>query len=363
MRAGVFGGIAGGLVAVLVVVAASAAGVFDGDLADSSGPISDVTLGTLAHTGTKPLSLAETDLRGLLARVRPGIVRVTIRGDAGGGEGTGFIVGSDGVIVTNAHVAAGATDIAVTLSDGDVEQAELLGADPFNDLAVIKIDRRGLPALTLGDSDPPTTQVGDGVIAVGNALGLAGELSVTTGIVSALDRTLDIGDSHLVAVIQTDAAINPGNSGGPLMNTHGEVIGINTAIANPDEASGVGFAISISSARPVIEALRAGEEPQIAFLGVETESVTPQIAESKDLRTADGARITEIVAGSAAESAGLRVGDVVLAVDGETADGREALLREIRSRHVGEEIEIGIERDRTDVVITVKLGRRPKNDA
>jgi S1-C subfamily serine protease len=362
LRSALVGGVAGALVAALVTAAAFV--IADDDSADSSGGTrATAPLSTAAPNGGQPASLADTDLRALLDKVRPAIVRIVVGGEVAQGEGTGFIVSSDGVIVTNAHVAGDASRIEVTLSDGDVERAELLGSDPNHDLAVIKIDRTGLPTLQLGDSDPPVTRVGDDVIAIGNALGLEGELSVTTGIVSALDRTLEFGSTRLVSVIQTDAAINPGNSGGPLMNTRGEVIGINTAIARPEESNNVGFAISISSAKPIIEALREGKEPEIAFLGVETKTVTPQVADVEGLRSDNGALILDVVDSSPADDAGLRPGDVVLSLDGEAANTREALLRQIRRHRVGDEITIELERKGEVRDLTIELGRLPADNA
>jgi S1-C subfamily serine protease len=361
VRSALVGGLVGALVASLVTAGAFV--IADDDDDGSSSTRTTEPLTTAAPAEGEPAQLDDIDVRDLIARVRPAVVRIAVTSDTEQGEGTGFIVASDGVIVTNAHVAGSARSIEVTLSDGDVEPAELLGSDATHDLAVIKIDREGLPTLPLGDSDPPVTQVGDSVIAVGNALGLEGDLSVTTGIVSALDRTLDEGTVRLVSVIQTDAAINPGNSGGPLLNTRGEVIGINTAIARPAETNNVGFAISISSAQPIIESLREGRDPEVAFLGVETESVTPQIADEFDLDTTRGARITDLVDGSPAEGSGLEVGDVVVSLDDEPTATREALLRQIRRHRVGDEVELEIEREGARRTITVELGQLPSDNA
>src|SRR5204862_1431736 len=166
-----------------------------------------------------------------------------------------------------------AKQLVVTLSNGDSVPGRVLGEDRTQDLAVVKIDRTGLPTVRLGDSD--SLQVGDAVVAIGNALGIAGSPTVTTGIVSGLGRTVHIaGTETLVDAIQTDAAINPGNSGGPLVDVEGRVIGINTAIADPSSSNNIGFAISISSAKSVVATLRAGRTPKIAFMGVKTQTVT-----------------------------------------------------------------------------------------
>ena len=354
MNSALVGGAVGALVASLVT-AVTFSVVDDREAVDAAAPIV-----TAAPSRAEPASLGETDLRSLLDRVRPAVVRITVEQDgSSAGEGTGFIVASDGVIVTNAHVVGDADRISVTLSDGNVESAELLGAQANYDVAVIKIDETGLATLPLGDSNPPTTQVGDGVIAVGNALGLEGELSVTTGIVSALDRTVPVGDAELVSAVQTDAAINPGNSGGPLLNTRGEVIGINTAIAPTEVANNVGFAISISSAQPIIEALRAGRTPHIPFLGVSTETVDAARARADDLISKQGAIIVDVVSGAAADDAGVEAGDVVLSIDGVMVTSRESLLRQIRLRRVGDEAVLEIERDREVLELRVTLGELP----
>ena len=360
LGAAVVGGLVGALVAALVTAGAFV--IVDDD--GSSASDAPATIAT-ADRGVRPAQVeGANDLRPVLEAVRPAVVRISVdAGISGQGEGTGFIVASDGIIVTNAHVAGDADSIEVTLSDGDTEPAELLGADRAHDLAVIKIDRAGLPTVELGDSDPPATQVGDQVIAIGNSLGLRGELSVTTGIVSALDRQLDISaDTRLVSVIQTDAAINPGNSGGPLVNVAGQVIGINTAIAPPEESNNVGFAISISSARPIIEALRSGEDPAVAFLGVESEDVTPQRARRNGLETDRGAIITSVVDGSPAADAGLRVGDVVVELDGREIDSSASLLRTIRRNEPGDDVVLVIERDGEQTEITVELGTLPEDN-
>ena len=358
LRSVLWAGAIGALVAAIVT--ASAFVLNDDDAATTVRSSEPLT--TAAPDAAQPASVAATDLRALLDRVRPAVVGIEIDAGFDQGEGTGFIVTSDGVIVTNAHVAGSADEILVRLSDGDLEPAELLGSDPTHDLAVIKIDRVGLPTLPLGDSDPPVTQVGDGVIAVGNALGLEGELSVTTGIVSALDRTVPVEGTRLVSAIQTDAAINPGNSGGPLLNTRGEVIGINTAIAPTSVSNNVGFAISISSAKPIIEALRNGEEPRIAFLGVETETLTPQRADDEGITATSGAIIVDLVEGAAADDAGLEVGDVVISIEGEATPTTESLLRQIRRHRVGDEVDLQVERGGEIATVTATLGRLPNDN-
>ena len=218
------------------------------------------------------------------------------------------------MIVTNNHVVEGFNTVTVHTAAGDEMQGKVVGADATLDLAVVKVDKTGLPTLQLGDSD--TLQVGDGVVAIGNALGLSegSGATVTTGIISGLDRVVDVGNETLFNAIQTDAAINPGNSGGPLVDMNGRVIGINTAIASPDTSNNVGFAISISSAKPSSTRCVRGRRRQIAFLGVTSETLTP--ATAKELGVDPGAVVADVASGSGADKAGIKKGDVIVEIDG-----------------------------------------------
>ncbi len=276
----------------------------------------------------------------------------------GGGEGTGFVISPDGVIVTNNHVVADAGGrIEVEFGDGTKQAAELLGRAPEYDLAVIKVDGKNLPTVKLGNSD--SLVVGDQVVAVGNALALKGGLTVTEGIVSGKGRTVpeDQTGTTLYDVLQTDAAINPGNSGGPLVNAAGEVVGINTALAGGSQ--NVGFAISIDSAKSVIAQLRLGQRVSVAFLGVQTTDVTPAIARSLNLSTKTGAVVKEVTNGQAAEKAGLKVNDVIVAIAGNRVAGPENVGAQIRRFSPGDDVEVTIERGGTTEVLTVTLGTRP----
>ncbi|MFL2986234.1 MAG: S1C family serine protease [Candidatus Poriferisodalaceae bacterium] len=284
----VIGAVVGGLVAGLIVVSlgdpqriyvtekvdtAEAIGQVVADALDNQASATTVALDseTLLDQATTP-EVAKTDagrldVKAVLAAVAPTVVQIEVTsedGIFGGGQGTGFIISSNGQVVTNAHVVEDAASINVMLSDGTVRTAELVQQDPTRDLAVLKIEGENLPAARLGSS--AEVEVGDEVLAIGNALGLGDTPSVTTGIVSALERELQLSGNRLTRLIQTDAAINPGNSGGPLVNAKGEVIGVNTAIAG--NAEGIGFAISIDHARPVIETLQTGEVPKRPLLGV-----------------------------------------------------------------------------------------------
>jgi S1-C subfamily serine protease len=308
------------------------------------------------------------DIRTILERVEPAVVRVDVTTDpdsidSHSGTGTGFVVAPDGVIVTNAHVAdaetaGGNPQIVVTLSDGDVVPARLVGQDRTQDLAVVKVDRTNLPTVALGDSD--ALQVGDAVVAIGNALGIAGSPTVTSGIVSGLGRTVRVSSTEtLVDAIQTDAAINPGNSGGPLVDVDGRVIGINTAIADPSSANNIGFAISISSARPVLDDLRAGRTPRIAFMGVSTETLTPSLVRQRDLDVDQGAYVAVVTPDGGADRAGLRKGDVMVDVDGEPVNSNDDIVRIVRGHKPGDAIRVVVQRDGRRKTLTVTLGELP----
>jgi putative serine protease PepD len=281
-------------------------------------------------------------------RVLPSVVSISAVSASGGGTGTGFVIDSSGYILTNNHVIADAADgrgsIEVQLNDGTTLDATIVGRDSSYDLAVLKVDRKGLTALTFGDSDQ--VAVGDSVIAIGSPLGLSG--TVTLGIVSAKDRAVtageSAGDSSFINAIQTDAAINPGNSGGPLVNSAGAVIGVNSAIATLSSSGaqtslqsgsiGLGFAIPINQARKTADQLIKNGKATYPVVGV---SVDMQYA-------GDGARIADtsnaILPGGPAAKAGLRAGDLIITFDGRTITTPEELIVAIRSKNVGDKVEI-----------------------
>ncbi len=273
--------------------------------------------------------------------------------------GTGFIVDPSGVIVTNAHVVEGQDQVMVHLADGSALTGDVVGADTRLDLAVVKVDKTGLPTLELGDSDQ--LQVGDSVVAIGNALGLSegSGATVTTGIISGLDRVVDVGNETLFNAIQTDAAINPGNSGGPLVDSNGKVIGINTAIASPQTSNNVGFAISISSAKPIIDALRNGKQPQIAFLGVTSQPLSADC--SGQLGVDQGAVVADVASGSGAAKAGIKQGDVIVEIDGTKVDSVDDVASTVRKHAPGDQIDVVIVRDGKQQTVTVTLGERPQD--
>jgi S1-C subfamily serine protease len=230
-------------------------------------------------------------------------------------------------------------------------------ASPSTDLAVVKVDRTGLATIEIGDSE--AAQVGDEVVAIGNALALEGGLTVTRGIISGTNRTVEtnVGGS-LLGMLQTDAAINPGNSGGPLLDAAGRVIGINTAIANPSEAQNVGFAIPISKAQPIIEDLRLGRAA--AFLGVTTDSVTPTLARERDLAVTMGALVIEVTPDAPAEEAGIRAGDVIIEIGGDPIAGSGDVPTAIRKHRPGDAVKIVVNRDGERLELDATLAERPQ---
>ena len=322
-------------------VAASAVAVVDARHDSGSSPGGSAVASDLPQSGggesVHELSVSGdvTDVSNLVADVRDGVVsiRTTVidprdifQTTTVEGAGTGFVVDGDGLIATNAHVVAGATDVKVTFDDGKTVDGTVLGTDTTDDLAVVKVDRTGLHTLTLGDSDQ--LEVGMPVVAIGNALALPGGPTATSGIVSALDRSIatDNGE-HLDNLIQTDAAINPGNSGGPLLTLDGSVVGVNSAGAT--QAQNIGFSIGMTGARPILEQLEAGQHITRPFIGVQTRVVDAQLARMLGLEVDHGVLIADVTTGSPAEAAGLRRGDVITAAAGTEIKGADDLTNAI----------------------------------
>ncbi|HZJ31306.1 MAG TPA: trypsin-like peptidase domain-containing protein [Vicinamibacterales bacterium] len=268
------------------------------------------------------------------------------------GAGTGFIVDPAGYILTNHHVIADSTRISVRLTDGRTLRAERIGSDPDTDIALIKVESPvPLPNAMLGDSD--TLRVGEWVLAIGNPL--AYEHTVTVGVVSFIGRKLF--DSSLDRYIQTDAAINFGNSGGPLINTRGEVIGINAAISS--RASNIGFAVPINQATAILPQLRQSGHVSRGFIGVALKRVDPDLQRSLALRTAAGALVQDVTPGSPGARAGLRIYDVIVAVDGRPVTVDDELIQIIASRKPGTTAALQIVRDGRSLTVPVKLAERP----
>jgi serine protease Do len=267
--------------------------------------------------------------------------------------GSGFIVDKEGFILTNNHVVGKADDIKVTLSDGRSYEAELKGTDPKTDIALIKIDAENdLPVAELGDSD--ALEVGEWVVAIGNPFGL--KHTVTVGVVSAKGRTIGAGPYD--DFIQTDASINPGNSGGPLINTKGEVIGINTAIIG----QGIGFAIPVNLARNIMDQLKEKGSVTRGWLGVQIQTVTPELAESLGLDEARGALIAGVFKDDPADKAGIEVGDVVIEFDGAPVETDRDLVSRVGNAVVGSTVTVKVVRDGQEKSFDVELARRSDDE-
>lgn len=270
--------------------------------------------------------------------------------------GSGVIVSKEGHILTNHHVVAGMTEIRVQLTDGRNEPARLIGSDPSNDIAVLRIDAKNIEALKLGDSDK--LRVGQMVFAVGNPFGL--EESVSRGIVSAKGRRTG-GDSG-VEFIQTDAAVNQGNSGGPLVNIYGEVVGINTVIIASKTGGwqGISFSIPSNTARRVMEGIITRGRVVRGWLGVNLQMLTPQVAQALGLPDTRGARITEIMPGSPAELAQLQPNDVLREFNGQELENPMALRGLVSQVDIGETVEIVVMRDGKELRTTAKIAEMPE---
>ncbi len=320
---------------------------------------------------TKP-----TSIQAILAADLPAVV--TIQATAVGvlDEGTGMIITSDGEVLTNNHVVAGASATSVTLY-GQTTQlaAKVLGTYPSKDLALLQIQNvKNLPTIKLGDSS--VIQQGDSVVAIGNALGLAGGPTVTSGIVSALNRSISTTlentgyTENLTGLIQTDAPINSGNSGGPLVESNGDVIGINTATATSSAgnapAENVGFAIPINSVTPLIQSLKnggqngAGNTPPTTskkqpYLGVEVESLTPALAQSLGLKATSGALIVAVVPGAPADASGMQVNDVIIAINKKPVVDANSLRSILSNLSAGQTVDIEVVRGATTLHLVVTL--------
>ncbi len=316
-----------------------------------------------------------------VATISPAVVTIRVATDAepatadGGfsapgsqASGSGVIIDASGLILTNAHVAADATDVTVILQDGRTFEGETVGVDTLTDFAFVKIQGTDLPTAALGDSSD--IRIGQLAIAVGNPLGdFPG--SVTTGIVSGLDRTIQVADQQsggattLRHLIQTDAAINPGNSGGVLVDGDGQVIGINTAASG--DATGIGFALPIDLAKPIIEQVLAGEPIERPWIGIRYEELDAQVAEDNDLAVSEGAWIDAgtqdgaqaILANSPAKEAGLKAGDIITAIGDQAVDREHPLDLLLLQHNPGDTVELTVLRAEVTITVDLTLGTRP----
>ncbi len=313
-----------------------------------------------------PVSTPEgvMDIQAILDQVEESVVtietNVTAQGGVFSGAGSGIVLSPDGLVLTNAHVISQSDGITVRMFDGAEHDAALVGSEPASDIAIIKVEGvDDLNPAELGES--AALLVGEPVIAIGNALNLGGEPSVTTGIVSAVNRSIDSPEGRLSDLIQTDAAINPGNSGGPLVDSSGAVVGVNTAII--ENSQNIGFAIAIDAAKPILDRIQDGEgeiTPDTPRLGVNTipvDTVDDAVREQLDIQSDDGAFVVEVVPDSGADAAGIEQGDVILSVDGEDITSNEQLGEIVRGHEPGDTIEIVVEREGEEQTFTAEIGR------
>ncbi len=270
--------------------------------------------------------------------------------------GSGVIVSTDGYILTNHHVVEAADEIEVALADGRKSSAKIVGTDPDTDLAVLKIELKNLPAITLGHAEH--IQVGDVTLAIGNPFGVG--QAVTMGIVSALGRS-HLGINTFENFIQTDAAINPGNSGGALVDASGNLIGINSAIYSRSGGSlGIGFAIPISLAKQVMEQIIHHGGVVRGWIGVEVQDITPELAETFKMRKASGILIAGVLRGGPADRAGVKPGDILLEIGGKPVDDSTDMLNQVSSLPPGKVAALKILRNQTEAQLHVSIGKRPK---
>jgi 2-alkenal reductase len=362
-----------GSLAMYGLIAAS--GALDRPVAPVEPTIPGV--GVVAPTPAAPAEDGFAAIAAAAAKVSPAVVTIAATGTVvdptfpffevpQAGVGSGVIFDSNGWIITNAHVVAGARQLTVTLEDGTTFEGRLYGTDTLTDLAIVKVEATGLPAAPIGDS--AETRVGQLVIAIGSPLGTYTN-SVTAGIISAFGRTIQVQDGTIIRnLIQTDAAINPGNSGGPLLDSRGYVIGINTAVARA--ADGIGFAIPINIARPIMQQALAGQELARPWIGIRYISINRPIARENDLPVEEGAwlravdprtgqPVDPVVPGSPAAAAGLRDGDIIISVDGIEIT-RDRPLDDILTQFApGRTVALEVLRDGQPITLTLTLGTRP----
>jgi len=324
----------------------------------------------LENDGNKVITKEEGDIAGVVEKVSPSVVSIVTKAQADSpyglmeqeGAGTGIIVGKDGYILTNKHVINGASTVGVILTDGThYDNVKVLGADPLNDVAFLKIDNvNNLPAAEMGDSS--SVRVGQRVVAIGNSLGQY-QNTVTSGIISGIGRpiTAQAGEAteSLSDLLQTDAAINPGNSGGPLLNINGQVIGINTAII--EDAQGIGFSIPINATKGILKGVLEGKGVQRAYIGVSFVSITPDSAKYYNLPVKKGAYIIgtnnqgAIIAGSPAEKTGLKEKDIITKVGGVAVGDGGGMSSLIAEYAPGDTIELSVLRDGQTITVKVTL--------
>jgi serine protease Do len=347
---------------VMLLAGCGGASIFSSTMGVAAATTTTLLQATSTAATTPLTGVVLYDVSALVARVRPGVVSVTETGLSMDmfmrqvqvqGEGTGIVIDDQGHILTNYHVISGATTVSVYAEDGRERSAEVVFGDPASDIALLKVDdTAGLVPLMLGDSD--AMQVGNPVIAMGNALGLdETSPTVSVGIVSALGRTIETSQATLENLIQTDAAINAGNSGGPLLNSAGEVIGINSAIAS--NAQNIGFSIAINSVKDEINQALSGVG--VPYLGVSTIANSADLANRYRLGTSEGLIVTTVMASSPASDAGISSGDIILSINGTAATDAGQITEAVRAVGIGGSVTLTIQRGYSTGDVTVVVGQ------
>jgi serine protease DegQ len=344
---------------VLAVLLASCSGGGDDEGDGAAAPATTAATTTTGGGASAPGAAASggdtfSDIPAIVRAVEPSIVAIVVEG----GEGSGVVWDDEGAIVTNNHVVEGNEEVEVVLASGATLEGEVEATDRLSDLAVVRVDRDGLPAATFAEQLP---EVGELAIAMGNPLGF--EQSVSQGIVSGLNRSIPSGGATpaLVELIQTDAAISPGNSGGALVSADGEVVGINVAYLPPQETGAVslGFAIPSTVARSVVTQLLETGEVRRAYIGVDVRQVTPELAEALGLGVEEGVALERVTPGTGADEAGLEGGDVVVEIEGQPTPAVEDLYSRLRDFQPGDTITVDFVRDGERASVEVTLGERP----
>jgi S1-C subfamily serine protease len=356
-----------GLMAVIAILALAIALVSLNSGSGSDGDSAQAEPVQAEPVAAGPALVEEQQVVDIYAQASPAVVQIAV----GTSTGSGFLIDDAGHILTNSHVVQGGSRVTVTLSDDTEQDGTVLGVDAADDLALVQVDASevsSITPLTLGDSD--NVQPGQMAIALGSPYELEG--TITVGVVSGLDRTLTGNDGRpITGVIQTDAALNPGNSGGPLLNSEGEVIGINTAVES-QSANGVGFAVPINTAKAVLDRLQQEETVERPWLGIGGTTLTGETAQALDLAVDRGVYVLEVVRGSPADEAGLvgggttfggdpdKGGDVITAIDGERVESIEGLISFLNSKQAGDEVVLTVNRGGDILELSMTLAAFPQ---
>jgi S1-C subfamily serine protease len=358
----------------LLLVAALVGGLAGHYAAPSHGGPGGVTINEVTNSPGAARLPNGMSIPAIVKKVEPMIVSIDVKGNGSEDQGTGMIITSNGLVVTNNHVIAAAVGSGGTITvtrTGSTKSlpATLVGTNPIDDVALIRIDNaKSLPTMIFGNSNDVVT--GDAVVAIGNALGLAaGTPTVTSGIVSALGRTVTASSNTatetLNNMIQTDAAINPGNSGGPLLDSDGDVIGMNTAVAGTltdgTSAQNIGFAIPAATIESLLKSLKAGESvvSHGAFIGVEITSMTPELQQEYGFKLSTGAVVMSVIAGTGAQKAGVKQGDIIVGVNGTPITSAQDITSVLSNLHPGDRITLQLVRGSKHLSVHVTLGSAP----